>query len=89
VQDTTIKEHFVTKDHYLFGYISDFIFITEFQNLGSKHDHEFLWIKNSFMYGMHTNEKIERFVDIYIFLLCIIVTKPITKCTTTLKHKYM
>jgi len=56
----------ITKDHSFFGYISDF-FIIEFQNRGSKHDHGLLWIKNAPMYGMHTNEEIEKFVDLYIF----------------------
>jgi hypothetical protein len=40
--------------------------VIEFQNRGSKHDHELLWIKNAFMYGVHTNEEIERFVNMYI-----------------------
>jgi hypothetical protein len=31
----------------------------EFQNRGSEHDHELLWIKNAPMYGVNTNEKIE------------------------------
>jgi hypothetical protein len=41
-------------------------FITEFQNCGSEHDHGLLWIKNAPMYRVHTNEKIERFIDMYI-----------------------
>jgi hypothetical protein len=50
----------------LFGYISDFFFITEFQNCENEHDHGLLWIKNAPMYGVHTNEEIEKFVDMYI-----------------------
>jgi hypothetical protein len=42
-------------------------FVTEFQNHGNKHDHGLLWIKHAPMYGMHTNEEIEQFVDVYIF----------------------
>jgi hypothetical protein len=41
-------------------------FVIKFQNCGSKHDHVLLWIKNALMYGVHTNEEIERFVNIYI-----------------------
>ncbi len=41
-------------------------FITKFQNYGSEHDHGLLWIKNAPMYGMHTNEEIEWFVNMYI-----------------------
>ncbi len=44
-------------------------FITNFQNRGSERDHGFLWIKNAPMYGVHTNEEIEKFVDMYIFLV--------------------
>jgi len=56
----------ITKDHSFFEYIFEFFFINEFQNHGSEHEHGFLWIKNAPMYGMHTNEKIEMFVDMYI-----------------------
>jgi hypothetical protein len=41
-------------------------FVIKFQNCGSKHDHGLLWIKNALMYGVHTNEEIERFVNMYI-----------------------
>ncbi len=47
------------KDHYIFRHISDFYFVNEFQNCGSKHEHGLLWMKDVPMYGMHTNEKIE------------------------------
>ncbi len=56
----------ITKDHSFFGYIFDFFLVNEFQNHGSEHEHGLLWIKIAPMYGMHTNEKIEKFVDIYI-----------------------
>jgi len=56
----------ITKDHYFLGNISNFLFITEFQNHGRKHDHGLLWIKNAPMYKMHKNEKIENFLDMYI-----------------------
>jgi hypothetical protein len=38
----------------------------EFQNCGSEHDHGALWIKNALMYGMHTNEEIERLINMCI-----------------------
>jgi hypothetical protein len=47
-------------------YIFYFIFVAEFQNHGNEHDHGFLWIKNAPMYGVHTNEKIEQFINTYI-----------------------
>jgi hypothetical protein len=62
VQDIMIRTSYfhklITKYHYLFGYISDFL-ITEFQNHGIEHDHGILWIKNAPMYGMHTNQQIK------------------------------
>jgi hypothetical protein len=42
----------------------------------------FYGVKNAPMYGVHTNEKIEKFVNMYISC------KPITKCTTS-THTYM
>jgi hypothetical protein len=52
----------------LFIYIYNFyfIFVIEFQNRGSEHDHGLLWIKNAPMYGVHINEKIEQFINMYI-----------------------
>jgi len=49
----------ITKDNSFFGNILDFFLVTKFQNRGSKHDHELLWIKHATMYGVHTNEEIE------------------------------
>jgi len=46
----------MTKDHYLFGHISNFYFVIEFQNCENEHDHGFLWIKDAPMYGVHTNK---------------------------------
>ncbi len=63
---TSCFHKLVTKYHYLFGYISDFFYVTKFQNCGSKHDHGLLWIKNAPMYGVQINEKIEKFINMYI-----------------------
>jgi hypothetical protein len=52
-------------------------FVIEFQNRGSKHDHGLLWIKNAPMYGMHTNEEIERFVNMYISCDVLLLLNPI------------
>jgi len=52
----------IAKNHH-----SIYIYIViEFQNCGNEHDHGLLWINNAPMDGMHTNEKIERFVNMYI-----------------------
>jgi hypothetical protein len=63
---TSFSHKLMTKDHYLFGHIFYFIFVSEFQNHESEHDHEFLWIKYAPMYRVHTNEKIEWFLNMYI-----------------------
>lgn len=48
------------KDHFPFGFISDFFFVIEFQICGNKlHDHELLLITNLPMCGEHTNKEIE------------------------------
>jgi hypothetical protein len=51
--------------------------ITKFQNRGSEHDHGLLWIKNAPLYGVHTNEKIERFIDMYIFYDVSLLPNPL------------
>jgi uncharacterized protein YabN with tetrapyrrole methylase and pyrophosphatase domain len=56
----------MTKDYYIFGHISNFYLVIKFQNCGSEHNHGLLWIKDAPMYGVHTNEEIEQFVDMYI-----------------------
>jgi hypothetical protein len=58
----------ITKYYYPFGHINSKIyFVIEFENHESEHDHGLLWIKNAPTYGMHTNEKIEWFVNMYIY----------------------
>jgi hypothetical protein len=49
-----------------FGKISDYVFVTEFQNRGSEHDHALLWIEGAPIYGADNNSQIEQFVDKYI-----------------------
>jgi hypothetical protein len=70
VQDNTIIKHLaftnLSQNIIIFLGIFLFFFITKFQNCGSKHDHGLLWIKNAPMYGVHTNEEVEWFVNIYI-----------------------
>jgi hypothetical protein len=41
-------------------------FVTKFQNHCNEHEHHLLWIKDAPMYGINTNEEIEKFVDKYI-----------------------
>jgi len=57
----------ILKNHYFLRVISYVFFIIEFQNRESEHNHELLWNKDAPMYGMNTNAKIERFMDLYIF----------------------
>jgi hypothetical protein len=60
-------------------------FIIEFKNCGSKHDHGLLWIKNAPMYGVHTNEKIEQFTDIYISCDVSLLLNPLQNAQ---QHQY-
>jgi hypothetical protein len=43
----------------------------------SEYDHGLLWIKNAPMYGMHTNEKIERFVNMFFFCDVSLLPNPL------------
>jgi hypothetical protein len=65
-----IIEHLVSTNllHKIITFLGIFLifFVTKFQNHGSEHCHGLLWIKNAPMYGVHTNEKIEQFIDMYI-----------------------
>ncbi len=72
--------------HYIFSHIiqqrpinfwTNVIFLViGFQNCGSEHDHGLLWIKDAQMYGINTNEEIEKFISKYIS--CDISLLPIT-----------
>jgi hypothetical protein len=65
------------KNHYLFGDISNFYFVTEFQNHGNEHDHGILWIKDALMYKVHTNEEIEWFLSMYIYCDISLLPNPL------------
>jgi hypothetical protein len=56
----------MTKDYYIFGHISDFYLVIKFQNCRSEHNDGLLQIKNAPIYGVHKNEEIEQFVNMYI-----------------------
>ncbi len=45
--------------------VCDF-FVTKFQNHGNEHDHGLLWIKDTPICGINTNEEINFFVNRYI-----------------------
>ncbi len=63
-------------------------FVTKLKNHGSKHDHGFLWIKNSPMYKVHTNEKIGQFVSMYFFCGVSLLPNPLqNQHTCTCKEK--
>jgi hypothetical protein len=56
----------ICHDETFFGKISDYFFVTEFQNRGNEHDHALLWIEGAPVYGADNNSQIEQFVDKYI-----------------------
>jgi hypothetical protein len=93
VQDIMIIKHFIFVNllQNIIIFLGTYIyiyFVIKFQNHGSEHDRGLYWIKNALMYGMHTNEKIKRFVNMHIS--CdVSITKPIMKCTTTSTHMYI
>jgi len=80
----------MTKDHYFFGHIFYFIF-----SLNSKiMDHGLLWIKGAPMYEMHTNEEVERFLNMYISCDVSLLLNPLQNAqqhqhTCTCKKKTM
>jgi hypothetical protein len=67
----TFSSHkLIKKYYYPFGHIiSNFYFVSEFENHENEHDDGLLWIKEAPMYGLHTNKKIEWFVKLYIYII--------------------
>jgi hypothetical protein len=57
---------FICHDETFFEKISNYNFVTEFQNRGSEHDHALLWIEGAPVYGNGNNSHIEQFLDKYI-----------------------
>jgi hypothetical protein len=57
---------FIFHDENIFGKISDYFFVTNFQNRGNEHDHTLFWIEGALVYGADNNSEIEQFVDKYI-----------------------
>jgi hypothetical protein len=49
-----------------FKKISNYFFVTEFQNRGNEHDRALLWIEGAPVYGADNNSQIEQFVGKYI-----------------------
>ena len=56
----------ICHDEMFFGKISNYFFVTEFQNRGNEQDHTLLWIEGALVYGADNNSEIEQFVDKYI-----------------------
>ncbi len=63
----------IAKYHYIYIYIYIYIYnfiykkiVTKFQHRENEHDHGLLWVKNALMYEVHTNEKIEWFINKFI-----------------------
>ncbi len=71
---TSCFHKFITKDHYIHFL---FFFVIGFQNRGNEHDHGLLSIKNSPMYGVLTNEKIEQFINMYISYDVSLLSNPL------------
>jgi hypothetical protein len=57
---------FICHDETFFGKISDYFFVSEFQNRGNEHDHALLCIEGAPVYGAENNLEIEQFVEKYI-----------------------
>lgn len=51
------------KNDSLFRKVSDFFFVTEFQNRGNEHVHFMLWIQDAPVFGHCNNIDIEHFID--------------------------
>ncbi len=70
MQDITIIKHLTFANLLniiiFLGIYIYFKIVIEFQNCESEHNHGLLWIKNAPMYGVHTNEEIEQFIEMYI-----------------------
>jgi hypothetical protein len=58
--------HLCKKNSSIFDVVQDFYYVTKFQNMGSEHEYNMLWIKNAPIYGVHDNHEILAFVDKYI-----------------------
>jgi hypothetical protein len=54
------------KNNSIFGLLFYFFFVREFQSHGSQHNHGLLWVANTPIYGLDSNNAIENFVDKYI-----------------------
>jgi hypothetical protein len=55
----------------------ELVLVTKFQNCGSEYDLGVLRNKNAPMYGMHTNEKMEWFINMYIFCDVLLLPNPL------------
>jgi hypothetical protein len=79
----------ITKDHSFFLYVFFSFLVIEFQNCGNKHDHGSLSIKNALMYEVHTNEEIEQFVDMFLFVCDVsLLSNPLQNAQQH-QHTYM
>lgn len=54
------------KNPKLFGKVSDYYFVTEFQNIANEHVHFMLWVRDAPIYGYCEKIDIEAFIDNYI-----------------------
>jgi hypothetical protein len=56
----------MSHDHKYYGDFEDYFYVKEFQNRGSKHGNQLIWIKFAPLYDEDTNDDIEKFVDLYL-----------------------
>jgi hypothetical protein len=64
--ESMLVKQLICHDEMFFGNVSDYYFVTEFQNRGSEHEHGLLWIEDAPIYGRESNSQIENFLDKYI-----------------------
>ena len=70
------------KNQELFGKVSDYFFITKFQNRGNEHVHFMLWIKDTPIFGQCKNINIEDFIDKYISCDSTLLDEKLVKMQT-------
>jgi hypothetical protein len=61
-----IIKHHVFAHYSIKTHLFLIFFVTKFQNHGNEHDHGLLWIKDTPICGINTNEEINFFVNRYI-----------------------
>ena len=50
----------------VYGKIKDYVIKVEFQQRGTPHIHEFVWIEDAMIYGIHSDQQVCNYIDKYI-----------------------